>query len=85
MLVDMSFKEAWIKRHLEWRAGAKLPNDKQANHILFGKNPKDSTSMVHAYKEKKPVFSITRLLDKDTQLIQVSEGEILIETKENEK
>jgi len=71
-----------IRRYLDWRAGAQLPVDGQGNHILVGKTLTSKTSISHDYVEQKPVFQVSRLNDKDTQLIELKDGTITIRTKE---
>lgn len=82
VLLALEFRSAWIKRFLDWRPGAKLPKETQGDHILFGKKAKDETSVRHVYEDAKPVLSITRTNDTDTQTIKISEGVIFLETKE---
>ncbi|MFC1706083.1 hypothetical protein ACFL59_04565 [Planctomycetota bacterium] len=84
VLVALEFQSAWIKRVLEWRPNAQLPMDGQGNHILFGKTDKDQTSLTHFYEDQKPVLSLKRLLDKDTELIRLEEGTLILQTKEEE-
>lgn len=83
VLVALDFDKAWITRYLDWRVGAQLPQDTQGNSIQFGKKVADGTSVAHTYKEQKPVFEIHRVKDKDDQSITISDGTILISTKEN--
>jgi hypothetical protein len=84
VLLALDFDRAWIKRFLDWRPGARLPAESQGNHLLLGKQGTDQTSIRHVYESAKPVLAIERTLDKDKQLIQVSEGTILLRTKEDE-
>ncbi|MBL4850465.1 MAG: hypothetical protein JKY65_33525 [Planctomycetes bacterium] len=73
-----------IARFLDWRAGAQLPVDGQGNHILVGKTLTSKTSLSHDYVEQSPVFQMSRLNDKDTQLIEFKDGTITIRTKEED-
>ena len=73
-----------IARFLDWRAGAQLPVDGQGNHILVGKTLTSKTSLSHDYVEASPVFQVSRLNDKDTQLIEFKDGTITIRTKEED-
>ncbi len=84
VLLSMEFQQAWIKRYLEWRPGARLPMDGQGNHLLVGISDKSQTSISHAYVDNKPVLSVKRLLQKDTELIKMEEGILLLQTREEE-
>lgn len=89
VLVALWFNNAEILRFLDWGAGSRLPMDSQGNHILFGKNSTSQTSMQYNYKDEKPVFNIKRASapsDKvlDTELIQMEEGSIILQTCEEE-
>jgi len=85
VLMAMSFMSARILRHLDWRAGTRLPKETQGNHLLLGKKDKSKTSIRHIYENKKPLLNITRLSDKDTQVIEIKEGRIMLETQEKDK
>ena len=76
------FDEAFIVRYLDWRPGARLPKESQGNHILLGKKADDQTSIRHVFESSKPVLTVERTSAKDLQTIVVSEGTILLETKE---
>ncbi len=82
IVVDLFLHTAAINRFLDWGEGTRLPMDTQGNHILFGKNQVSQTSMRYLYEENKPVFSIKRTSQKDTELIQMSEESIVLQTKE---
>jgi hypothetical protein len=82
VLVDLYFHEARISRFLDWRADARLPMDTQGNHILMGKGKDSKTSVDHVYAENKPKLTITRTSQKDTEMIQLNEGTIILQTKE---
>ena len=82
ILVDLFLHTADINRFLDWGEGTRLPMDTQGNHILFGKNNVSQTSMKYLYAENLPVFSIKRTSQKDTELIQMSEESIVLQTKE---
>ncbi len=83
VLVAFDLQNAWLKRFLDWRAEGRLAADTQGNHLLFGKKPTSSTSMKHIYGEDKPEFQILRTHEKDVQTVQIKEGYLLIEVKEN--
>ena len=82
VLLGFEFQDAWIEDFLDWRAGSRLGEDTQGNHILLGLEAESKTSINHVYKDKKPEFNIKRTLKKDTELIQFKEGTIILETKE---
>ncbi|QTA81211.1 Uncharacterized protein dnl_35420 [Desulfonema limicola] len=89
VLVALWFNNAEILRFLDWGAGSRLPMDSQGNHILFGKNAVSQTSMKYDYQDEKPVFNIKRASAPsttvlDTELIQMEEGSIIIQTCEEE-
>ncbi len=87
VLLAMGFETARIKRFLDWRPGGRLPMDGQGNHILLGKigsEQKDRTSMSHVYEDAKPVLTVKRILENDTEMLQLKEGTIIIQTKEEE-
>jgi len=82
VLVELYFHDARIARFLDWRPEARLPMDTQGNHILMGKGRNSKTSVDHIYADDKPKFSITRKSKKDTEIIQLAEGTIILQTKE---
>lgn len=84
VLVALDLHSARIERFLDWRAGARLPMDTQGNHILFGKTAKSQTSVQHIYVDDKPVLHMKRTSDKDTEMIKMVEGSLILETKEEE-
>jgi hypothetical protein len=82
IVVDLFLHHACINRFLDWGEGTRLPMDSQGNHILFGKNNLSETSLKYLYEENKPVFSIKRTSETDTELIKMSEESIIFQTKE---
>ena len=85
VLVSLWFDHARIESFLDFGSGTALPQDSQGNHILFGPNGKNETSMRHEIVDKKPTFSIKRICDEDTELVKLEEGTILLQTKEEEQ
>lgn len=83
VLVALDLFRGWIKRYLDWRPDARLPADTQGNHLLLGLKPTSSTSLRHVYEDKKPVFKIKRTNEKDTSMIEIKEGTLTIEVKED--
>jgi hypothetical protein len=58
--------------------------DSQGNHLLLGKTDKSQTSIQHVYVDDKPVLDVKRTSDKDTEMIKMVEGSLILETKEEE-
>ncbi|MCP3940805.1 MAG: hypothetical protein GY710_04895 [Desulfobacteraceae bacterium] len=83
VLLALYFTRAKIKNFLDWGNGSKLPMDIQGNHLLFGKNELSETSMKYLYSEGKPVFSIQRTSDKETEMISLEQESIILQTKED--
>lgn len=84
VLVALEFDAAWIERFLDWREGAQLPLEGQGNHLVLGKTPASRTSVSHYYADNKPILKVLRTLDKDTVLIQLEEGKLTLQTREEE-
>lgn len=82
VLVALDFHSAWIVEFLDWRAGARLPMDTQGNHILFGKSADSNTSISHVYVDNRPQLNMKRTSSSDTEIIQLQEGTIIFQTKE---
>jgi len=61
----------------------RLPADSQANHLLFGKNQSSQTALKHAYVDGKPVLSIERSADADRGRLQLDDGNLVLEVKED--
>ncbi|MCK5797009.1 MAG: hypothetical protein KAI47_07500 [Deltaproteobacteria bacterium] len=83
VLVALHFDEPELLRFLDWGADVQLPVDSQGNHILFGKNKTSETSARHYYEDSKPVFSIQRLENGDIELLSMSDGTLVLETRED--
>ncbi len=84
VLVGLDFQRAWIKRFLDWRTGARMPQDGQGVQLLMGKTTENGTALKHFYTDDKPVFLMQRTSEKDTQKIQLDEGTLLIVVKEEQ-
>ncbi|RKH70642.1 hypothetical protein [Corallococcus aberystwythensis] len=84
VLVSLGYQHARMDRFLEWRPGARLPKESQGNHLLLGKTDKSETSIQHLYQDSKPMLRIQRTLEKDTQLIEVTEGRMFLRVQEGE-
>lgn len=83
VLLGFDLFAVWIKRYLDWRPDARLPQDSQGEHLLVGKKIDNGTSIRHVYVDAKPVFTIARTNAKDKQTIEVKEGVLRIEVKED--
>lgn len=84
VLLALELHTAAIVEFLDWGAGVQLPMDSQGNQVLFGKNATDQTALEHAYVDDKPVFTVLRTKDKDTELLQMEEGILVLQTREVE-
>ncbi len=82
VLLAMYLDHAYIKSFLDWGEGSRLPMDTQGNHILFGKNDSSETSMKYLYSEGKPVFTVKRTSNSDTEIIKMEEESIILQTKD---
>jgi hypothetical protein len=82
VLVALDFHSARIERFLNWRGGARLPMDSQGNHMLLGKSEKSQASLKHVYVDDKPVLEMKRTSGKDSEMIKMIEGSLILETKE---
>ena len=85
VLLAVYYDCAEIDKFLDWGDGTRLTMDSQGNHILFGKNDASNMSMKYEYAENKPKFIMKRISDKDTELIQMEDGNIILQTKEEKK
>jgi hypothetical protein len=85
LLIDLYLYKGLVARILDWETGVKLPQKTQGNHVLFGKNDKDETSMRHIYEGEKPVLHIKRLKEKDNEHIKLKEGTLRLETNWEEQ
>ena len=84
VLLNVYYDRAEITEFLDWGEGTRLAMESQGNHILFGKSAASETSIKYMYQENKPLFNIQRVLGTDTELIQMEEGKITLETAEDE-
>ena len=84
VLVRLMFNSATIDRFLDWRANAQLTTDSQGNRILMGQNSGSQTTVTHSYEDSKPVLSVERTNDTDSQVIKLSEGSLLLQTTQNQ-
>lgn len=82
VLVALEFKRAWIIRFLDWKPGAQLRMPTQGNHLLMGWTEQSRTSFKHVYEAQKPVFSIERRNARDTEVMRVFEGTMILRVEE---
>lgn len=82
VLVALDFNRAGVDRFLDWRAGARLAKATQGDQLLMGLSEESSTSLEHRYQQDKPTFTVRRRNKKDTTLIQMSEGKMVIRLEE---
>ena len=83
LLLAFDLYQAHIVKVLNWGDGVQLPMATQGNHILFGKTSDDQTSVSHVYKDGKPILAIKRTKQNDTELVQMEEGSIILQTCED--
>jgi hypothetical protein len=84
VLLAFQFDRAEVVRLLDYRDGARVPQDGQGQHLMFGKSAKSNTSVLHDYQDQKPVLRILRTNDKDTALFRLEEGKMTLQVKETE-
>jgi len=85
VLLALDVHSAKIAQLLEWRAGAPLAMEAQGEHILFGKSDDSQTSVNHVYDGDQPVFNVARTHQRDTALIQLREGTLVLQVKDQEE
>jgi hypothetical protein len=83
VLVALELERASIARFLDWRPGARLADGGQGDQILLGTSPTSNTAISHAYQDSQPVFRMLRTNAKDMALVEMKEGALLIQVKEN--
>lgn len=83
VLVALHFDRAELHRHLEWLDGTRLPQDGQGDGMLLGRSATSQTSLTHDYQDGKPVWDLHRVSGADTETVRMSEGVLLLQTKED--
>ncbi|NOQ35106.1 MAG: hypothetical protein GQ569_04335 [Methylococcaceae bacterium] len=81
VLVGLNFDNAFIDRFLDWENGAALPQDSQGNQLVMGKSTTSKNIIKHTYVDSKPDLQIERTEEKDTELLQFSDGYIILRTQ----
>ena len=76
------FDRAEIVRRLDHRSQARVPQDGQGQHLLFGKSDTSQTSVLHDYQSEKPVLRVLRTNDKDSVLVRREEGKLTLKVEE---
>jgi hypothetical protein len=84
VLVALTLDQAAIAGFLDWRPGARLGGDGQGDQLLLGKSLTSSTAITHAYEDAQPVFRMLRTNARDTALVEMKEGSLLIQVKEGD-
>ncbi len=82
VLVALDFQRCWVKRFLDWRASARLPQESQGVQLLMGKTPQNGATLQQTYEDDKPILLIQRTNEKDSGTIRVREGGMRIQIKE---
>jgi hypothetical protein len=80
LLIDLYCYKGQVSRVLDWGLRTKLAQKTQGNHVLFGKNDKNETSMSHIYEGENPVLHIKRLKEEDNEHIKLKDGTLILET-----
>jgi hypothetical protein len=82
VLLALYFDRAEISQFLDWGANVRMPLESQGNHLLFGKNATSETTMRHYYLDGRPVLTLGRYQSGDTELLELRDGSIVLQTKE---
>ena len=84
VLVGLGFDTAFISSFLDWGTGTALTLDSQGNQLVMGQSATSQNIIKHSYVDKKPELQIQRTQDKDTELLQFSDGYIILQTQQEE-
>jgi len=82
VLVALDFTGASIRRFLDWAQNARLPNETQGNQLVMGYGAENGTIVRHLYRDDQPALRIERKLGDDIETIDVTEGTIRFEVRE---
>jgi hypothetical protein len=85
VLVGLDFDSGFIADFLDWGISTALPLDSQGNQLVMGKSPTSQNIIKHTYVDSKPDLQIQRTQDKDTELLQFSDGYIILQTLQKEE
>lgn len=81
VVIGLNFDQAFIAHFLDWEEGAALPQESLGNHLVMGKTTTDRNTLKHSYVDSKPQLQIQRTKDKDIELMQFSDGYIILSTQ----
>lgn len=82
VLVALDLTAASIRRFLDWAQNARLPNETQGNQLVLGYSAENGTIVRHLYRDEQPALRIERKLGDDVETIDVTEGTIRFEVRE---
>jgi len=85
VLLALYHERAEIVAFLDWAEGGRLPADGQGNHLLLGRADDAETSIQHRFVDNLPMLSVMRRMDRDSERVELSQGTIVLETKEDEE
>jgi hypothetical protein len=83
VLVALQFDHAELHRSLDWGQTVRLPMEAQGDQSLLGKNRTSQTAITHDYQEEAPVWTLHRASANDLQTVRFSEGNMVLETRED--
>ncbi|MEI6146311.1 MAG: hypothetical protein WCP66_07855 [Methylococcales bacterium] len=83
VLIRLEFNSAYIDAFLDWGTGTALPLDSQGNQLVMGTSATSQNIIKHNYVDSKPELQIQRTQDKDVELLQFSDGYILLQTQQD--
>ncbi|MGE5786419.1 MAG: hypothetical protein ACM3ZE_17610 [Myxococcales bacterium] len=82
VLVALNRSNAWIERLLEWRPELLTAKERQGQQLIFGKSKENGTSLLHDYDGENPVLQLLRTNKKDSALLRLEEGKLLLKVEE---
>ncbi|PPD04268.1 MAG: hypothetical protein CTY29_06285 [Methylobacter sp.] len=82
VMIALEFNSAFIAYSLDWGVSTALPLDSQGNQVVMGKSATSRNIIKHAYVDSKPELQILRTEEKDTELLQFSDGYIILQTQQ---
>lgn len=85
VMIGLEFNSAFIAYFLDWGVNTALPLDSQGNQLVMGKSATSRNTIKHAYVDSKPELQIQRLEDEDTELLQFSDGYIVLQTQQQKE
>jgi hypothetical protein len=82
VLLALHLDRSEIHRYLDWGDTVRTAQDGQGDQLLLGKSTTSQTAFTHDYQDSKPVWQLARVSANDTQTVRMSEGALLLQTKE---